>query len=150
MDNAQSRELCLLCSTLSLQLRAVFVSDLLGRELKSACISAADFICCVKVKGANFHSFCFTDWLFQLHRGSSCVTRFDLALVALLWSVTAMCEDQLSQVQAQQFGPVDMETYMEICSVSSNNSSRGLCSLWVRKSGTDKITVASTFTTLLL
>ncbi|TRZ12112.1 hypothetical protein HGM15179_014994 [Zosterops borbonicus] len=48
--------------------------------------------------------------LAQRHRGSSCVTRFALALVTLLWSVRAMSEDQLFQIQAQQFGPVDAET----------------------------------------
>lgn len=32
-----------------------------------------------------------------------------MALVTQPWSVTAICEDQLSQAQAQQSGPADME-----------------------------------------
>lgn len=97
---------CSVQATLSLRSKAVCVSGLLVMELKSACINAADFICCVT--GANFHSLCFVDWLFQLHRGSSCVTRFGLALVTQPWSITMMCEDQLSQVQVQQSGPVEI------------------------------------------
>lgn len=40
---------CSAQATLSLWSRAACVSGLLGMELKSACISAADFLCCVKV-----------------------------------------------------------------------------------------------------